>query len=72
MTCQIRALISTGGLLFTLFAGVPSLAQKSGGVLHVHALDSPPSFLVARRLNVPSVLAKFGPRPATTAADGRG
>ena len=43
MTCQIRALISTGGLLFALFAGAPSFAQKSGGVLHVHALDSPPS-----------------------------
>ena len=43
MTRQIRALISTGGLLFALFAGVPSFAQKSGGVLHVHALDSPPS-----------------------------
>src|SRR6516225_4827478 len=43
MSRQIRALISTGGLLFALFAGVPSLAQKSGGVLHVHALDSPPS-----------------------------
>ena len=60
MTRQIRALISTGGLLFALFAGVPSLAQKSGGVLHVHALDSPPSLSMHEEVDAVPARAMMG------------
>jgi len=60
MTRQIRALISTGGLLFALFAGVPSLTQKSGGVLHVHALDSPPSLSMHEEVDAVPARAMMG------------
>ena len=60
MTCQIRALISMSGLLFALFAGAPSLAQKSGGILHVHALDSPPSLSMHEEVDAVPARAMMG------------
>jgi len=60
MTCQIRALISTGALLFALSAGAPSFAQKSGGVLHVHALDSPPSLSMHEEVDAVPARAMMG------------
>ena len=60
MTCQIRALISMGGLLFALFAGAPSFAQKSGGVLRVRALDSPPSLSMHEEVDANSARATMG------------
>jgi len=34
---------AAGGILLTLFAGNPVLAQKHGGILKLYVLDSPPS-----------------------------
>jgi peptide/nickel transport system substrate-binding protein len=60
MACQIRALIFTGGLLLALCAGAPSFAQKSGGVLHVHALDSPPSLSMHEEVDAVPARATMG------------
>jgi ABC-type transport system substrate-binding protein len=47
-------------LLLALFAGAPSFAQKSGGVLHVHALDSPPSLSMHEEVDAVPARATMG------------
>src|SRR5260370_14132674 len=43
MRLDLRMLAATGALLLAMSATGPAFAQKSGGVLRVHANDSPPS-----------------------------
>jgi peptide/nickel transport system substrate-binding protein len=46
MKSKIRAFVASGGLLIALSAADPAHSQKSGGILRVHALDSPPSMSI--------------------------
>jgi hypothetical protein len=43
MKCKTRGLVLTSVLVAALLAADPAFAQKQGGILRVHALDSPPS-----------------------------
>ena len=43
MKRDLRALAAAAALLAAMSVADTTLAQKSGGILRVHALDSPPS-----------------------------
>ena len=43
MTWGLHRFAAAGALLAALYAGGTAFAQKPGGILRVHALDSPPS-----------------------------
>ena len=58
MKYDLRILGAAMGLLATLYAGGAAFAQKPGGILRVHALDSPPSL---------SMLEEVDPVPARAA-----
>src|SRR6202022_2182813 len=46
MKQHIRALVAAGGLLITMFAAVPTFAQKPGGILKLSHFDSPASMSI--------------------------
>jgi len=55
MRRAFRATIAAGGLLIALFLGVPALAQKTGGVLHVAHRDSPASMSTLEEVTISTV-----------------
>jgi hypothetical protein len=59
------ALALMAGLLLAMCVGQSASAQKSGGILHVHAIDSPPSMSMHEEVDaVPArKLAEDGARP---------
>jgi hypothetical protein len=46
MKRDLGSLVTVIGLLIALSTGDAAFAQKSGGVLRVHAIDSPPSLSI--------------------------
>ena len=53
-------LIMTGLLLAAIAGGTPALAQKPGGVLRVHAIDSPPSLSMLEEVDANPARAAMG------------
>ena len=49
MSRHLRMLTTLGTLLVAISASQAGFAQKPGGVLRVHALDSPPELVDARK-----------------------
>src|SRR5271156_5114302 len=60
MKRKIRAFVAAGGLLIALSAADPPLSQKSGGILRVHALDSPPSMSIHEEVDAVPARATMG------------
>src|SRR5262252_7897208 len=60
MKRDLRALGAVAGLLVAMSAADPAVAQKSGGVLHVHALDSPPSLSMHEEVDAVPARAMMG------------
>ena len=60
MKRELRVLAATGGLLLALSTIHPALAQKPGGVLRVHALDSPPSMSMHEEVDAVPARAMMG------------
>jgi peptide/nickel transport system substrate-binding protein len=60
MKGKLRACAATGGLLIALCAADPALSQKSGGILRVHALDSPPSMSIHEEVDAVPARATMG------------
>jgi peptide/nickel transport system substrate-binding protein len=60
MKGKIRAFVASGGLLIALSAADPALSQKSGGILRVHALDSPPSMSIHEEVDAVPARATMG------------
>jgi len=60
MKRDLRALGAVAGLLVAMSAADPAVAQKSGGVLRVHALDSPPSLSMHEEVDAVPARALMG------------
>jgi peptide/nickel transport system substrate-binding protein len=60
MTREMRALAIATALLAAMSAAGLALAQKTGGVLHVHNLDSPPSLSMHEEAAPESARALMG------------
>jgi len=60
MKRKIRAFVASGGLLIALSAADPALSEKSGGILRVHALDSPPSMSIHEEVDAVPARAMMG------------
>jgi peptide/nickel transport system substrate-binding protein len=60
MKHKVRAFLAMGGLLIALCAADPTLSQKSGGILRVHALDSPPSMSIHEEVDAVPARATMG------------
>ena len=54
------ALALMAGLLLAMSAGQSASAQKSGGILHVHAIDSPPSMSMHEEVDAVPARATMG------------
>jgi peptide/nickel transport system substrate-binding protein len=54
------SILAAVGLLATMHAGAPALAQKQGGVLRVHAGDSPPSMSMLEEVDANPARATMG------------
>src|SRR6202048_4696391 len=51
---------TAAALVVSAFGIVPSFAQKSGGILHVHAIDSPPSMSMHEEVDAVPARATMG------------
>jgi len=60
MKRDLRALGAVAGLLVAMSAADPAVAQKSGGILRVHALDSPPSLSMHEEVDAVPARALMG------------
>src|SRR5262244_4501663 len=60
MTLNPRTALAAGALLAAMAASVPAAAQKPGGILHVHALDSPPSISMLEEVDAVPARATMG------------
>ena len=59
MTRNLGRIVLVGSLLSVIF-GPPALAQKQGGILRVHALDSPPSLSMHEEADAVPARATMG------------
>src|SRR5260370_33457934 len=60
MRLDLRMLAATGALLLAMSATDPAFAQKPGGVLRVHANDSPPSLAMHEESDAVPARAMMG------------
>jgi peptide/nickel transport system substrate-binding protein len=60
MAQGLRASAIAAALLAASFTTEPTLAQKQGGILHVHALDSPPSLSMHEEVDAVPARATMG------------
>ena len=60
MERDLRVFAAATALLTAMFAAEPALAQKPGGVLRVHALDSPPSLSIHEEVDAVPARAMMG------------
>jgi peptide/nickel transport system substrate-binding protein len=60
MRRALRAILAAGPLLLAISVGEPALAQKPGGILRVHALDSPPSLSMHEEVDAVPARAMMG------------
>ena len=60
MNRVLRALAATTALLAATSAADTAFAQKSGGILRVHALDSPPSLSMHEEVDAVPARALMG------------
>ena len=51
---------TAAALVVSAFGIVPSFAQKSGGILRVHAIDSPPSLSMHEEIDAVPARATMG------------
>jgi peptide/nickel transport system substrate-binding protein len=51
---------TAAALVVSAFGNVPSFAQKSGGILRVHAIDSPPSLSMHEEIDAVPARATMG------------
>ena len=56
---SLRA-FTAAALVASAFGIVPSFAQKSGGILRVHAIDSPPSLSMHEEIDAVPARAMMG------------
>lgn len=60
MRGRLRGLAALTSLLLVLFAGTGALAQKSGGILKMYSLDSPPSMSILEEATLSSEAPLMG------------
>ena len=60
MTGSLGRMVMVGALLSVIFGSPVALAQKQGGVLRVHALDSPPSLSMHEEADAVPARATMG------------
>jgi len=60
MTRDLRTLAAGTALLMAMAAAEPAFAQKSGGILRVHAGDSPPSMSMLEEVDAVPARATMG------------
>ena len=60
MKQDLRAFMIVAALLVASVAAAPALAQKPGGILRVHALDSPPSVSMHEEVDAVPARAMMG------------
>jgi peptide/nickel transport system substrate-binding protein len=60
MKTNLATVAAVTGLLAALWSGDPALAQKPGGILRVHALDSPPSLSMHEEVDAVPARAMMG------------
>ena len=60
MTRSLRRIVMVGALLGVIFGSAAALAQKQGGILRVHALDSPPSLSMHEEADAVPARATMG------------
>src|SRR5262249_25367494 len=60
MSRHLRMLTTLGALLVAISASQAGFAQKPGGVLRVHALDSPPSLSMHEEVDANPARAAMG------------
>ena len=60
MNLGLRVLAAAAAVLAAMASIGPACAQKSGGVLRLHALDSPPSLSMHEEVDANSARAPMG------------
>ena len=60
MTLSQCTALAAGALFAAMAASVPAAAQEQGGVLHVHAGDSPPSMSMHEEVDAVPARATMG------------
>ena len=60
MTYDLGRIAAVGALLTAIFGSAPVSAQKPGGILRVHAGDSPPSLSVLEEVDAVPARATMG------------
>ena len=60
MKRELHVLLAAGAALTAMAAGEAAFAQKVGGILHVHALDSPPSLSMHEEVDAVPARATMG------------
>ena len=60
MKRDLRAFAAAAALVTAMSAADPALAQNPGGVLRVHALDSPPSLSIHEEVDAVPARAMMG------------
>src|SRR6516164_9448521 len=60
MTRSLGTFVMVGASLAVIFGSAAALAQKQGGILRVHALDSPPSLSMHEEADAVPARATMG------------